>query len=648
MKLASKKVFLIVLLAMSGIIQAAAEPTKLMDLVKTGPSLEDVQKVLADRNELREINKQNQAGVTALMLFAASASKVKDKATKEAIVDELLSKGADERTKDRDNKTLLMYAVESGDPEIIQLVLNKPELKNNIDDQDNTGSTALHYLVFSQIIRDPVLKADLVKQFVAAGADPKIKNRDGKSALMRAVEAADLDTVQLLLNNPEWININDKDNAGNSALTLLAASTKIQDPNTKIKLIETLIRKGADVKTADGNGKTVFLIAVEQKDLDIVPYWLMVQFWLDAAKTNAEVKKMLVMWDSSGKNALHVAVENKQLALIEKLINIDSLTTTGLTWHGTNPDKKTPFMRAVEMGWIDGVQAILKNRDTSHLQAQDSQGKTPLYYAVESKSLPILMAILSKKADTDRTVKIGAGSDKKTPLLKAVELQWLEGVQAIINQHPESLAIADAHGKTALYYAVENKNLPILDQLLSMKTYSAEMIKKGFGSEMTTPLMRAAEIGWTEGVRALVKHGDINAVDAQGRNALFYVVIQNYKHNRFERLDWFWDKLSQYVYPPQQLHPDLIKLLIDANINTTTRDKQGRDAWSYLNANWGFSTQNNLIDKETEHYNVDVNPGPGGAARRKRNYKCKASQPCSLGKNQNGFCCTQIIMEQYY
>jgi len=77
-------------------------------------------------------------------------------------------------------------------------------------------------------------------------------DKNGKTALMIATMASDLDTIRILLKNGADINIKDK--SGRNALILSVQSGKLE-------IAEFLIIKGADVNNKDNNGELALMFA---------------------------------------------------------------------------------------------------------------------------------------------------------------------------------------------------------------------------------------------------------------------------------------------------------------------------------------------------------------------------------------------------
>jgi len=109
----------------------------------------------------------------------------------------LLQQGADVNIPDPTGRNALLVSVDSHQKEYIGLFVS-----NGIDinSQDNDGNVALHYPLINVLKNKMYLtySKELVKILVEEGADPHIRNKEGKSPMDMAVEAADNELIDLL------------------------------------------------------------------------------------------------------------------------------------------------------------------------------------------------------------------------------------------------------------------------------------------------------------------------------------------------------------------------------------------------------------------------------------------------------------------
>lgn len=104
-------------------------------------------------------------------------------------------------------------------------------------------------------------------------------------------------------------------------------------------------------------------------------------------------------------------------------------------------------------------------------------------------------------------------SATKTDLMHYAALGDLAGVRAAIESGADARAV-DGDGDSALRYALGTGNTLVLDELLAAGSDPNGVSTLANGTPGFRILHAFAEIGWTEGVRALVRHGA--AVDAKG------------------------------------------------------------------------------------------------------------------------------------
>ena len=230
--------------------------------------------------------------------------------------------------KDSDGATVLQYAVANGDPEIVKTLLSasadvnaatdsqvtalmmaascqslfcsdletKVELvqtllqaKAAINAQDEKGNTALHYAVLPDDNNQVPEHAEYIaKLLLDAGANPKLKNNEGKSAealiaalkvkklpqirpidpqskeMMRALLYRDFEKANELLK--AGIDVNAQDNFGETLLMkAVVSSFWMGDLNNEgIGVAESLVAAGANVNAADPNGTTPLMLASER------------------------------------------------------------------------------------------------------------------------------------------------------------------------------------------------------------------------------------------------------------------------------------------------------------------------------------------------------------------------------------------------
>ncbi len=118
----------------------------------------------------------------------------------EKAIDLLLQKGADVNTTDPTGRNALLVSVGSHQKEYIKLLVSNGI---DIDSQDNDGNTALHYPLINVLENKLYLpySKEIVKILLEEGADPHIRNKEGKSPMDLAVESGENELINLLIDN---------------------------------------------------------------------------------------------------------------------------------------------------------------------------------------------------------------------------------------------------------------------------------------------------------------------------------------------------------------------------------------------------------------------------------------------------------------
>jgi hypothetical protein len=165
-------------------------------------------------------------------------------------------------SKDEEGNTALHLATDRGNLVIINELLATKKIA--IDAVNICGETALHRAVYYRDI-DAIEQGlsgveklvDGVKLLLDAGIDPNIQNRHKYTALHIAAHEGLEEAVNRLTTNKKT-NLNIPDNTGMNPLSIaMSRSAMPQSPENFIRIVENLIKNGADVnqKAKFGFGK---------------------------------------------------------------------------------------------------------------------------------------------------------------------------------------------------------------------------------------------------------------------------------------------------------------------------------------------------------------------------------------------------------
>jgi ankyrin repeat protein len=122
----------------------------------------------------------------------------------EEVIELLLQQGADLSITDPTGRNALLVSVSSNQKEYIRLLVSKGI---DINSWDNDGNTALHYPLISVLENKLYLpySKEIVKILMEEGADPQIRNKEGKSPMDLALESDENELISLLQSRESLI-----------------------------------------------------------------------------------------------------------------------------------------------------------------------------------------------------------------------------------------------------------------------------------------------------------------------------------------------------------------------------------------------------------------------------------------------------------
>ena len=159
-------------------------PLHIAALYRNHQNLEEILKGNPD------IDPVNDEGNTPLLLAVRQMEN-------EEVIGQLLLHGADANITDRTGKNALLLSVSSNRKEYIGIFLSKGI---SIRSQDEDGNTVLHYPMHN-VLRNKMflpLSKEIAKILMDEGADPYIKNKEGKSPMDLAVESGEEELIDVL------------------------------------------------------------------------------------------------------------------------------------------------------------------------------------------------------------------------------------------------------------------------------------------------------------------------------------------------------------------------------------------------------------------------------------------------------------------
>jgi len=378
----------------------------------------------------------------------------------------------------------LVEAVRRGDVQEVERLL-AAGADPNVKDLD--GKTPLHYAAER-------CRADLAELLLKHGADPNAKNVRGETPLHRAVRERCGAVVELLLRHGADPNARDAD-----------GETPLHKAD-RVELAELLLRHGADPNARDKEGWTPLHRAgrIELAEL-------LLRYGADLnARTDAGVK------------LLRSAAISGNVKLAEILLS-RGVDPNARAADGTTPLHIATGMLRIysqeEVCYPDFVKLLLSYG--ADLNIRDEDGRTPLYYAARSSCVEVVRILLAAGAVPDAEAAAEAAERCRFDVL-----DLFPDISAAVE-----ILLRSCGDRGMEYLCRRGVLYPLLCAAAADDAAAVEeFLKRGVDPGVRDPLGRTAlhitaELCRTNAAKTLLAHGaDPNARDAEGNTPLHRAV----------------------------------------------------------------------------------------------------------------------------
>uniref|UniRef100_A0ABD2XML8 PRANC domain-containing protein n=1 Tax=Trichogramma kaykai TaxID=54128 RepID=A0ABD2XML8_9HYME len=356
-----------------------------------------------ERQQTAQINTRDKSGNTPLLLAL--------KYHKNKLVELLLRRGADQCSANNVGETPLhlicMYDEDDEDDELVEMffeIWDERQQTAQIDPRDKSGNTPL-------LLALEYHKNMLVELLLRRGADQCSANNVGETPLhlicMYDEDDEDDELVKMFFEiwdeRQQTAQINTRDKSGNTPL-LLALKYH------KNKLVELLLRRGADQCSANNVGETpLHLICMyDEDDEDDELVEMFFEIW-DERQQTAQIDPR----DKSGNTPLLLALEYHKNMLVELLLR------RGADQCSANNVGETPLHLICMYDEDDEDDELVEmffeiwdeRQQTVRVDVQDEKGNTPLHGAVDCGNKKVVEKLLRRGANAN-----SAANDGMTPL----------------------------------------------------------------------------------------------------------------------------------------------------------------------------------------------------------------------------------------
>ena len=315
--------------------------------------------------------------------------------------------------------------------------------------------------------------------------------------------------------------------------------------------VKELLKKGADVNAAHGDGMTALHYAALNGDAELAQLLLY-------AGANVGAKTRL-----GGFTPLHLAAQVGNANVIAPLIasgaQVGTLTATGAT----------ALMQAAHSGSVDAVRTLLENKADPNVK-ETANGQTALMFAAAADRVDVVKLLLSRGADINATSRVedfakltmedvlNGGGQNTRPNVTAPGSRDVPGVTRPFNYNE---LVGKHGGLSALHFAARQGAMATVDALLQ----GGANVNMRSAGDLTTPIIVAAVNGHFDLVSYLLDKGaDPNLVSEGGMNPLYAVINVQ------------WQPRSFYPQPRAYLQQktgylELMKKLLDKGADPNAR-----------------------------------------------------------------------------
>ncbi|MCX6835959.1 MAG: ankyrin repeat domain-containing protein, partial [candidate division Zixibacteria bacterium] len=475
--------------------------------VETG-NVEQIRTLLEANPEL--VNERDTAQNLPLHL-AATTGQV-------AVIELLLSKGADIEAGDRENTTPLTVAAMLNKPEAVRLLVEKGA---SITARDNNGNTPLLAAARSGNV-------ETVKYLVEHGASLADVSNRGSNCLHIAASIGAEPLVQYLLD--KHLDITALNGGGYSPLGFAAQ-------NGHLSIMRLLLSAGANVDQPDGSGLSPLMQAAYGGRLEIAEALLDLGADVNHAPSihghsplfaaiwggNLEVVNLLInrggnlqYRNSEGEVALHIAAAKGNIPIAEMLLS------RGFDINVTDNGGRNPICQAIwgqpdMVRWLidQGAQVDAMTDSTSGpLQLAAAQGDTSIVRALVTHgarvdcrsanwSSPLNLAVMHGDLATSR-ILLDAGADPNrtsvigliTPLHTAAKIGKKDLVELLLDRGA-AINTKDSLGRTPFYYAARYAHRPTVAVLKARGAETKGIVESdGAAKELVLPIKEGEAVVW--------------------------------------------------------------------------------------------------------------------------------------------------------
>ncbi|KAF5706047.1 heterokaryon incompatibility protein [Fusarium globosum] len=473
------------------------------------------------------------------------------------VLSKLTAKGVEIVIKDLHGRTALFLATEQGFPSIVRLLLERMEIKSDLEAW--MGKESLLFAAGKGYDK-------IVDLLLESGVDCNATDESDKSAMALAAgngKEVIVQSTYLLSRCPHQLLL-----IFNSYY-IITCHLLSYELFTKRQLVTVLLKRGASWSIKDKNQRTALHHAAWGGHHSIVESILSYRpatvdensgvgtIFHEPLFPKVEARVDSSGADNRGQSALHLAAERASVMTVQKLVdhyaNVNARCEDGQTvlhraaWGGSR--------QVVDLLRTSGADPFIR----------DHQGKKPWHIAAEKGHQDIAVELLKEEVDVANDYIL----DQKG-LIFAARMGYTDIALTLLKLNAES-SVKDEHKRTPLHWAASRGDNKLTEELIA----HGEVLINALDHERRTALCLAVRNGCTTTVKILLQKGiNPNIPDSERQTALHHAAQRGNEEITQILLD---HNADPHIYDNNRVRPwqlaadkgyhQVVRLLLTKEIN---------------------------------------------------------------------------------
>jgi len=375
-----------------------------------------------------------------------------------------------------------------------------------------------------------------------------------------AIKMHSLILIKYIIEKNEFklkININDKDINGECPIITAFYANNFE-------IFKYLLEHGGDCNSKNNNGISLLILAIDKNEVDIVKYLL--------SKPEININEK----DTNDNTPLIKAINQNNLKIVKLIINY-----------------------------------CTKNKIKININENDSYGNSPLIKAINQNNFDIIFLLVNYALINNIDINV-TNTNENIPLILSYKQGYLKIFKYLLKYF--DINQCDSCGNSILYYAIDNEDVEMVINLISMGANINQKNKIG-----NSILDYAIFKGNVDILNILIEKDNIllNETNSKGETPLITIIREiDYTLEDKEKIVYDFIKKgskvnifdennnSPLIYAIQKRYTSIAKLLMKNGAHVNITNKEGYSPLDYAIKTKNYDIANYLYDCGSDVYNI--------------------------------------------